>query len=546
MRQAIAAPSELGYHGSQPTASADDLYLTGFASWHCSRSVSTARSSWQARVAIVLSVHIALAASAHASERLPKSGADVTIVLDLVTIVGSKPPPVDRTPYAFPDSRYIPSGPREPTYGYPSERQQEAPAPYQNTDPDCTQNPASQAPVIIATGEKYLSQKDFAAGGDYGLSLTRVYRSKGVGSSSPFFGPYWASNLDYPNFVTSGVVIDKPTGGALPVSITITFPGGGKYVYVKSGRFTYTVGSSASMGTITFTPDEGLTLNYNKKLYTYAIYGGIQLIESVGHAPLMSLQYGSNLTQPVRIYSGGRFINLTWTNNRVTSITDQGGNTWNYAYNSNGMLITVTSPGPSADVRTYYYEDSVNVTRLTGLTINGIRYGTYQYDSSGRVTRSTLAGGEVDDKFVYATNNTTLTEAAGQATTYTFGAVQGGLKLTSTSRVATATCAAAVAQTVYDANGWTDYTLDWKGNKTDYTYDVAGKLLDVTSAAGTTNALTSTNTWSGSDLVETTSRSSSGAAYAKVTYTYVASGLATGKLASETSTDLRLGGSRQT
>jgi RHS repeat-associated protein len=125
--------------------------------------------------------------------------------------------------------------------------------------------------------------------------------------------------------------------------------------------------------------------------------------------------------------------------------------------------------------------------------------------------------------------------------------VQGAKKLTGVSRAATASCVAAAAQTVYDVNGWVDYTLDWNGNKTDYSYDTAGKLLSVTAAAATPRALTRANTWTGTQLTETTLKDSAGLAYAKVTYAYVPTtgGAAAGRLASETWTDLRVGGTRQ-
>jgi YD repeat-containing protein len=210
------------------------------------------------------------------------------------------------------------------------------------------------------------------------------------------------------------------------------------------------------------------------------------------------------------------------------------------------MLNSVTSPGSSPDVRTYLYEDAANGSRLTGVTFNGVRYSTYSYDTSGRAAVSGLAGGEERETFTYGTNATTVTNATGQSVTYNYVLAQGALKLASTTSNATPTCPYAVASRVYDANGWLDYTLDWNGNKTDYTYDAAGKLLDLTTASGTPRALIQVNTWSGDDLITTTFKTAAGAAYAQVGYGYIASGLATGKLASVTATDLRVGGTRQT
>jgi RHS repeat-associated protein len=413
-------------------------------------------------------------------------------------------------------------------------------------------NPTTGSPVIIATGEKFLPQIDFSAGSSYGLALTRTYRSKPTAST--FFGPHWASSLDFPVLASSGCVrlcnqLEECECLA-PTKYTVTFPGGAKYSYTYTGRsnaiFNYRASGSAAMGSLTYNDIDGsITLVKDKKRYTLS--GGLQSVKTVGGATLLSVTYGGTPYRPIRLTNiAGQQVNLTWTNNRVTSITDPAGGVWTYAYNANGMLTTVTSPGTAPDIRTYHYEDAANGTRLTGMSINGVRYSTYKYLTDGRVQESGLAGGEQKDTFVYGTNQTTVTNAVGQSIAYNFSAVPGGLKLSSTSRNATPTCPSAVASTAYDVNGWMDSTLDWNGNRTDYSYDVSGKLMSVTSAANTSSALTKVNTWSGDDLIEASYRTAGGTAYAKVNYTYVAAGLAQGKLASETWTDLRLGGTRQT
>ncbi|MFO1219353.1 MAG: RHS repeat-associated core domain-containing protein [Burkholderiaceae bacterium] len=411
-------------------------------------------------------------------------------------------------------------------------------------------NPTTSNPVIIATGEKYLQQFDFGANSEYGIGLSRTYRSKST--TSTFFGANWASSVDFPSATMSGCVPVGPKGSQEcggPTSIAVTFPGGSRYVYRRVGNtWTYSVAGSKAMGTVLYQDNATTTFKLTIGKQVIAFLGNsIQSVKTLGGATLLTYTYGSNPTQPTRITNiAGQHIDFTWVNNRVTAVTDPAGGVWAYTYNANGMLTTVTSPGANPDIRTYLYEDPAGATRLTGMLINGVRYSTYRYYADGRVQESGLTGGEQKDTFVYGTNSTTVTSAVGQAVTYNFAAVQGALKLVSTSRNATPTCPSAVASTVYDTNGWVDYTLDWNGNKTDYTYDAAGKLLDVTTAAGTASALKKVNTWSGDDLVTTTYFNSTGVAYAKVDYTYVATGLPMGKLASETWTDLRLGGTRQT
>ena len=287
-------------------------------------------------------------------------------------------------------------------------------------------------------------------------------------------------------------------------------------------------------------------LTRDHKTYRYNTLGRIQTVTGEGGRGTLTYTYAANGYEPIKVTNtAGQTIEFTWTNGRVTQVKDPAGNAWSYTYDANGMLASATSPGASPDTRTYLYENSADRQLLTGISINGARYSTYKYFADKRVQESGLAGGEEKDTFTYATNQTTVTSATGQPVTYTFTPAQGALKVASVSRAQTSTCAAASAQTAYDSNGWVDYTLDWNGNKTDYTYDAAGKLLQVTSAANTASAATRVNTWTGSNLTTVTYLDAGGSAYAKVVYAY-ATGGASSRLASETWTDLRAGGTRST
>lgn len=432
----------------------------------------------------------------------------------------------------------------------PSPEQTEEPASEANTSAEScggdNGNPSTGNPVIIATGEKHKTELDFSAGSSYGLDLRRTYRS--FNTTAKMFGPKWLSSYDHGVLQFSGCYKhpDYPNR-CFPTSIVYVEPDGRTYKYTRTiGELTYAVRDAAATGTLTF-DGLGWVLFKNKINYSFSSGGVIQQIYDNGGVALQSFAYDMGGSRPTRITNrAGQTIQFTWTGTRVTKVTDPAGNEWNYAYDANGMLITVTSPGTSPDVRTYHYEDAADRTLLTGISVNGVRYSTYAYYADKRVRESGLAGGEERDTFVYGTQQTTVTSAAGQPVTYTFAPVQGALKLTALSRTATASCAAAAAQTVYDANGWVDYELDWNNNKTDYTFDAAGRLLNVTTAASTNSASTRVNVWSGNNLAESRMLDSAGNAYLKVAYTYVIGGLGHGRLASETWTDLRTNAQRQT
>ena len=366
------------------------------------------------------------------------------------------------------------------------------------------------------------------------------------------FGNRWQSSYDYAQLSPSGCYksSDYPNK-CLPTSVKFYLPDGSAYTYVAplNFDFTYKVSNSSLMGTMTYDPNNGYSIGTTSRVYNYSPAGIIQSITTPGGALLLQFTYGSNTKLPIRVSNAaGRSISFTYnTDWYVSKAADQAGNEWNYQYYNVNLLTTVTSPGPTPDVRTYFYESpSIDYTLLTGIAINGFRYSTYKYFTDKRVQESGLTGGEERDTFVYGTNSTTISSAQGESTTYNFEAAQGALKVSSVSRAPSSTCPAANAHTVYDTNGWVDYTLDWNGNTNDYSYDAAGKLLQLTTAAGTSSATTQVNTWAGDNLSTVTYLNSAGTGYAKVKYAYVPSGFGANRLASETWTDLATGATRQT
>jgi RHS repeat-associated protein len=416
-----------------------------------------------------------------------------------------------------------------------------------SNDTNCTRNP-----VVIATGEKYKDELDFAASGLHGLQLQRTYRSRGA--TGQLFGPNWASSLDAPFLAASTARFVTETGHSYPLTATVTFPGGGQYVYRvhPDHPHPYRVQDNAKMGDLYYNRTTRIwTLWKDQKKYNFLAGGGIatSIDRFTGERLLTITWVNAGFYKITRVTNlVGKYIDFTWTGNRVTAATDPAGNTWNYGYNANGMLTSVTSPGASPDVRTYHYENA-DPTLLTGISINGTRYSTYAYYGDKRVSESGLTGGESRDTFTYGANSTTVTNEKGLSTTYsTATSVQDATtkKVTSISRAAGHNCAAAAAQTVYDSNGYIDYTVDWNGNITDYFYDGTGILQWRTTAWGTGAALVEAYVWaSPENLLERTLKTAAGVAYARQSFTYHTTGYASGRVASETWTDLRLGGSRQ-
>ncbi|HEY1127852.1 MAG TPA: RHS repeat-associated core domain-containing protein [Roseateles sp.] len=416
-------------------------------------------------------------------------------------------------------------------------------------------------PVDIYTGEKFKEESDFASLAEFGLSLRRTYRSLSTATGS-MFGAKWLANVEHPALVlesmTSMYLSSVIGTQQVPQSILVTLPNGvqRRYKLVRtqlednpaSAIVGYTVDGASSTGELLYyfykQPNGALIKHFeiaaDNKVESYSAGGYITSIAENGtlyRTFTYNPSVAGQLTQVAN--AAGQTISFTWTGGRVTGVTDPNGNTWTYGYNANNVLTSVTSPGSSPDVRTYHYEQVGMPQALTGISINNVRYSTYSYHPDFRVQQSGLAGGEEVDNFTYSGGTTTVTTALGQVTSYQSQQVLGMTKPFTQSRVANASCAAAASETRYDANGYLDYTLDWNGNKTDYTFDAAGKLLNVTTAAVTASQATRANIWSGDDLQEVQFKSASGTAYLKVNYTYVTSGYAKKWIASEVWSDLR-------
>lgn len=388
--------------------------------------------------------------------------------------------------------------------------------------------PTTSKPVVIATGEKFKDEFDFSGIGEYGIGLDRTYRSKQV--TGTLFGPNWLSTLDIPKlkFSMTGCV-QMPNGQCVPHEVVFTDSTGAEYTYTRGayegGSEHPYVGRDGSF--LLYQYGQSWMLHRGKEYYHYGSNAKVQFF-SDGYGIKRTYSYDGS-GQVSRISNqAGVSVQLAWTNGRVTQVTDPAGEVWSYAYDGNNMLSQVTSPGGS-NRRQYHYESS-DPTLLTGISINDVRYSTYSYDANKRVFESALAGREEVDRFVYGTNFTQVTDARNQTTTYTFATVLGDKKVTDISRSPTASCSAAASKTVYDANGFIDYTLDWNQNKTDYTYAANSKLQSVTTAAGTTAAMTTTYTWTGEDITGIALGTPTTPAYATVQQIYETVGSAAGRI----------------
>lgn len=210
----------------------------------------------------------------------------------------------------------------------------------------------------------------------------------------------------------------------------------------------------------------------------------------------ISLTYASGSTT-ITEENSGDIITLNYTGNLVTSMLDPDLNEYVYSYDANDQLESVRYPDNNSDpldnpLRQYHYEDT-NSTLLTGITDErGIRFATWNYDDQGRATLSkhespTASDGVDQVSFDYTHSRESVsphvivTNKLGQQTKYFYKEINGVRKIAQVERLghnnaddSTISCAAANQYTTYDANGYKDLVVDWKGNAIDYDYNSSG------------------------------------------------------------------------
>jgi RHS repeat-associated protein len=230
-------------------------------------------------------------------------------------------------------------------------------------------------------------------------------------------------------------------------------------------------------------------------------------------------------------------VTLDSTTYLPIKITDAQGRITSYTY-AGPELNKVTYP--DSKTKQYLYEVSAKQHLITGIVDeNGHRSNNVTYDSQGRAVMSELADGVERVEVTYNSDGTTtLINALGKRSTFTFQSIQGVRKIVHVEGEPTATCQGTAKDYAYDTNGFLIQKTDARGTVTQYTRDTRGLELSRTEAYGTPEARTTTTQW------DTTKRLplSITEANRQTTFTYDSDG----RLLTRTITDTTLGQSRTT
>ncbi|MGQ0698472.1 MAG: RHS repeat-associated core domain-containing protein [Panacagrimonas sp.] len=341
---------------------------------------------------------------------------------------------------------------------------------------------------MITTGNKILREPDFASAGQAGLRLTRTYNK--AWTSSGLFGPNWPSTFDFKlsfTYASGGAVCSFTPGSAAcsptPTSsnvaeIKVMRGDGAGYTFVKDAANNRFVDTKPSpIATLTKEGSNWVLRTEERTVETFNSSGAPLSVKDESGVGWNFEYEGANYLKRV-VHSSGQSVGLTWAGNMVDTVTDPSGAVYTYSYNGAGRLSGVTYP-ESTGSRTYHYEKTDMPQALTGVSIGGVRFSNYDYFADGRVKESGLVGGVEKSSFTYSAGYTTVTNAEGARLAYTYAAdSMGRRKVTRVDRSGVTDCPNVAARTAYDTYGFVDYELDWKGNKTDYTYNAKGQLLD--------------------------------------------------------------------
>lgn len=332
------------------------------------------------------------------------------------------------------------------------------------SEPDINGPPSKAAnPIDFDLGYKLQVDTDYDADG---LAFTRIYRSDSTWTDNTV-GTLWRHNYAR-TLSVSGSNASIVNGSGTKWYYTLT---GGNWVPNDPSN-------RAVLKTITggysYTLPNNTVEKYNSTFL-------LTRIEYQGGGALNLGYNGSNQLTSVTNESG-RQITLTYASGRVATLVTPDG-TFSYSYTS-GNLTTVTRP--DTKTTTYHYENGTYVNALTGITdAKGVRYATFGYNGSGKVITSEHAGAVDKYSAAFGTNSSTITNPLLKDTVYYYKNIQGMRRAVQLDGVASTNCVASNKYVSYDKFGRVISITDWENNITRYRYDNRNNVTKIVEGWGT-------------------------------------------------------------
>lgn len=336
----------------------------------------------------------------------------------------------------------------------------------------------------MATGNMFYQATDYTTAGENPLAYIRYYNSRGANLLP--VGANWRSNFTpYMIFPDSSLAVLYQADGRI---INFTESGG---TWSGGSDVALTYATSGSDFTVTDTNDTTETYNSSGQLLSRKYRNGYK----------QTLSYNSSgqLTSVTDSYN--RTLTFTYNSTgTIASVETPDSTTINYGYTASSAgsnLTSVTYPTSPSTSLTYAYSSTAPYNALTEvIDENNNEYLSWTYDSLGRALTSTQGNGSTANTTTFSYNDasqtTTVTNSLGVADTYSFTNLVNMPKVSSISRAATSTTAAASRTFGYDTNGYMSSKTDWNGNSTTYVNNANGQPTTINEAVGSSVARTTT------------------------------------------------------
>ena len=398
-------------------------------------------------------------------------------------------------------------------------------------------------PVYAHNGDKFQSEHDYSSGGFKALTLSRNYLSSSfprlIRTTYRHFGigDYWRTSYD--------LRLQTYTGATVTSKIAYRPDGTNRYFYQNGSSWTSRAEQSESLANIVVggaTTGWRLTLADNT-VEEYDLQGrAVAIIDPSGWRQDIAYN-ASDLVSTVTDALGRQLVFGYDSEGYLVSVSTPDG-VIQYAMDSYGYLATVTYPGGGQ--RQYKYMEPAHIasTSRTGLLTgivdeNGGRFATFRYDTNGRAWSTEHGVGANKYTFAWASTNT-VTDPLGTARTVYKTVVKGFTRTVGLSQ-ACPTCNPEdnISTSTFDANGNVTSRTYFTGKKTCYAYDTArnletARLEGATSAESCTTVLATppnrpdvrkiTTTWNATWRLPATIAEPAPGGTKTTTFTYDASG----------------------
>lgn len=321
-------------------------------------------------------------------------------------------------------------------------------------------------PINVGTGNKYQVDNDFTVPGSPWLDFSRYYNSQYSFARGKAMGFRWRHSFDYAlELRSNGVNLLRPDGSVR------TFGNVGDTGVDRLGHLDYVLDAQGAVLEYKFDNDEG-------RLETYAKTGNITRID-FREGGYITFEYDPVSARLSRVVDHfGRAVQFAYdSKGRVIQVTSPAFAAYAYTYDGWNRLVTRVAPG--AQTRTYGYDSvSQNPSKQIGLltSINdetGAIVGKYTYDSRARASITEGALGTNKFTVVYGATSTSVTAPLGAVTTTVSSTVLGTPRVTSAATTCPGGTCTPVASTssTFDAAGNVTAQVQANGSLTCKAYD---------------------------------------------------------------------------